>query len=213
MKDAKRRVMGEVPLEVELAERRKVIRKRNASTDDQITAEVKRLISEVMTLYASPPSIEEEIEARCNDIAARFGPPIMLATLLMVVPMLADRLAQKLGKQVIPNARRVVIESPYAGKVETNLRYLRAAMADCLRRGEAPFASHGLYTQPGMLDDDKPDERKLGIEAGFAWRSVADATIVYADLGITPGMAAGIEHAERDGRTVEYRRLGGEWAR
>ncbi len=41
--------------------------------------------------------------------------------------------------------RRVVIESPYAGDVERNLRYLRLAMADCLERGEAPYASHALY--------------------------------------------------------------------
>lgn len=75
--------------------------------------------------------------------------------------------------------KRVIIESPYAGDIDRNLRYLRACMADCLRRGEAPFASHGLYTQPGVLDDDKPDERKLGIEAGFAWRDVAEMTVVY----------------------------------
>lgn len=35
-------------------------------------------------------------------------------------------------------------ESPYAGDVNLNLRYLRAAMADCLRLGESPYASHGL---------------------------------------------------------------------
>ncbi len=54
--------------------------------------------------------------------------------------------------------RRVIIESPFAASngysVEENLAYLRAAMRDCLKRGEAPFASHGLYTQPGVLDDD-----------------------------------------------------------
>lgn len=47
----------------------------------------------------------------------------------------------------------VIIESPYAGDVDRNLEYLRAAMRDCLKRGEAPFASHALYTQPGVLDD------------------------------------------------------------
>ena len=99
--------------------------------------------------------------------------------------------------------RRVIIESPYAGNVEHNLRYLRACMADCLRRGEAPFASHGLYTQPGVLDDGKPDERRLGISAGFAWRAVAEATVVYADLGITPGMIDGIAHATAMNRPIE----------
>lgn len=40
--------------------------------------------------------------------------------------------------------RRVIIESPYHGNVERNLRYLRACLRDSLLRGEAPFASHGL---------------------------------------------------------------------
>lgn len=108
--------------------------------------------------------------------------------------------------------RRVIIESPYAGDVERNLRYLRACMADCLARGEAPFASHGLYTQPGVLDDDVPSERSLGIRAGFAWREVAEATVVYTDLGMSTGMRFGVEDAERMGRPVEHRKLGGEWA-
>lgn len=107
--------------------------------------------------------------------------------------------------------RRVIIESPYAGKtqreVEINLRYLRLCMHDALLKGEAPYASHGLYTQPGVLDDRDPDERKLGIDAGFAWRSVAGATVVYVDLGITEGMRYGIADAKKAGRPVEYRRL------
>lgn len=105
--------------------------------------------------------------------------------------------------------KRVIIESPYAGDVEFNLRYLRAAMRDCLLRGEAPFASHGLYTQPGVLDDNDPAERELGIQAGFAWRGIAMATVVYEDLGITRGMQAGIEHAHEFRHEVEYRSLKG----
>lgn len=107
--------------------------------------------------------------------------------------------------------RRVIIESPFAGNVDRNLHYLRACMADCLRRGEAPFASHGLYTQPGVLDDGKPEERDLGIIAGFTWRSVADTTVVYTDLGITRGMEAGIADAEQKGCPVEMRTIGGAW--
>lgn len=110
--------------------------------------------------------------------------------------------------------RLVVIESPYAGDEATNLEYLRACMADCLRRGEAPFASHGLYTQPGVLDDSKPEERKLGIAAGFAWRNMAEATVVYTDLGVSRGMVAGIKHAQTvDDHEIEYRELGGDWSR
>jgi hypothetical protein len=103
--------------------------------------------------------------------------------------------------------KRVIIESPYAGDVETNLRYLRAAMRDCLLRGEAPFASHGLYTQPGVLNDDIPAERQHGIEAGFAWRQASELTVVYHDLGMSRGMQSGIAGAEKLGKPIEYRSL------
>ena len=108
--------------------------------------------------------------------------------------------------------RLVIIESPYAGDIELNVRYARAAMADRLARGESPYASHLLYTQPGVLDDAIPDQRKLSIEAGFAWGEKADAVVVYEDLGVSRGMAAGVERAHLRGATVEWRRLGGEWA-
>lgn len=107
---------------------------------------------------------------------------------------------------------RVIIESPYAGDVDRNLRYLRACMADCFKRGEAPFASHGLYTQPGVLDDTIPDERKLGIEAGFDWGKAASKIVVYTDLGFSSGMMLGIEKASRRYKPIEFRHLGGEWA-
>lgn len=45
--------------------------------------------------------------------------------------------------------RRVVLESPFAGDVERNVRYAKACIRDCLSRGEAPIASHLLFTQPG----------------------------------------------------------------
>lgn len=107
--------------------------------------------------------------------------------------------------------RRVVIESPYAGDVERNLRYLRAAMRDCALRGESPYASHGLLTQEGVLDDNNPNERALGISLGLAWRDAADATVVYRDLGFSSGMRYGIADAERKGRPIEYRTLP-EWS-
>ena len=105
--------------------------------------------------------------------------------------------------------RLVILESPYAGDAPRNLAYARACMADCLARGESPYASHLLYTQPGVLDDSKPDERALGMAAGFAWGERADATVVYTDLGTSAGMVAGIERATVAGRAVELRTLAG----
>lgn len=104
----------------------------------------------------------------------------------------------------------VVIESPFAGEVEKNVRYARAALRDCLERGEAPYASHLLYTQDGVLDDTIPEEREHGIQAGFVFRDIAEKTVVYGDLGITKGMQYGIDHAEAQGHPIEYRSLP-EW--
>lgn len=101
----------------------------------------------------------------------------------------------------------VILESPYAGDIEANLTYLRRCMRDCLLRGEAPFASHGLYTQEGVLRDEVPEEREHGIQAGFAWRSVAKKTVVYLDLGTSKGMQYGIDHADKLGHEVEFRWL------
>lgn len=106
-----------------------------------------------------------------------------------------------------PDKRLVILESPYAGDVDANVTYARRALADSLHRGEAPIASHLLYTQPGVLDDTIPAERALGIDAGLAWGRVADATVMYADRGITPGMQHGIDRAAAEGRVVEIRYL------
>lgn len=101
----------------------------------------------------------------------------------------------------------VNIESPYAGDIARNLAYARSCMKDSLLKGEAPLASHLLYTQEGILDDAVPDERMLGIHAGFAWNSKADATVVYIDYGLSTGMKYGIEAALAAGRQIIYRTL------
>ena len=127
--------------------------------------------------------------------------------------------------------RRVIVESPFAGKntlsgfaldmdravrikIETtaNILYARAAVRDSVLRGEAPIASHLLLTQPGILNDDVPEERNLGIEAGLAWRDVADASAVYVDRGISGGMRYGIDLAGDSGLTCEQRSMPGDWS-
>lgn len=112
------------------------------------------------------------------------------------------------GRKEIP---LVLIESPFAGDVDRNIRYARACMRDSLLRGEYPFVMHLLYTQEGILDDDIPAERTLGIAAGLAWGKHARKTVVYTDLGITPGMEKGIQRARDEGREIEYRELD-SWA-
>ena len=105
----------------------------------------------------------------------------------------------------------VIIESPHAGDVERNVAYARAAPRDSLLRGEAPIASHLLYTQPGVLDDSIPDERRRGIEAGVSWGPLVAKVIFYDDLGWSPGMEAALTRHRFEKRTIEYRSLGGRW--
>ena len=111
-----------------------------------------------------------------------------------------------------------VIESPYAAQEEKdllrNINYARACMKDSFERGEIPFASHLLYTQPGILDDNIKEERNKGIEAGFYLAdNVADIIAVYTDLGITKGMKKGIENWKEKGKNLEYRALGDDWVK
>jgi hypothetical protein len=103
--------------------------------------------------------------------------------------------------------RLVIVESPYAGDIDRNVEYARACVRDSLARGEAPIASHLLYTQPGILKDEVPAERQWGIDAGLAWRAVAEASVVYTDEGISKGMEYGIKAAEAAGLPVEYRSI------
>lgn len=105
-----------------------------------------------------------------------------------------------------------VIESPYAATetttAEEHAAYLRRCLADSLARGEAPYASHGLYTQTGVLDDTNPKEREQGITVGFHWGNKAAQVAVYTDYGISEGMKQGIQRAKTAKQPVVYRQIG-----
>lgn len=101
----------------------------------------------------------------------------------------------------------VILESPYAGDVDRNIKYARACLRDSLKRGEAPIASHLLYTQEGVLDDHLPEERELGISAGLAWKDVAELHVFYIDHGYSSGMKAALEIAKQGFIPIEERRI------
>lgn len=112
--------------------------------------------------------------------------------------------------------RRVIVESPYAGKGPwplnvirrlLNIRYARKCVRDAVMRGEAPIASHLLLTQPGILLDRDPDERRMGIAAGLAWTEVCDAAVVYTDRGVSEGMLLGVEAHRDRGTIIEWRSI------
>lgn len=103
--------------------------------------------------------------------------------------------------------KRVIIESPYAGDIENNIKYAKKCVNDCLKRGEAPYASHLFFTQEGILDDLIPEERELGMKAGFVWGEAAELTAVYIDRGISSGMRRGVLAAKEVNRKIEIRTL------
>jgi|AntDeeMinimDraft_6_1070357.scaffolds.fasta_scaffold16508_2 hypothetical protein len=111
--------------------------------------------------------------------------------------------------------KKVLVESPFAGKGETeeerladmeaNITYARHCLNDCFQRDEAPYASHLLYPQEGILDDDDPEERQLGIDAGLLWGVEAEDTVVYLDRGFSTGMRYGLLRAIEIGRPFHLR--------
>ncbi len=59
----------------------------------------------------------------------------------------------------------VYIASPYAGDIENNIRFAKAACRLAMEEGSTPVAAHLLY--PQMLDDSIPEQRELGIRMGL----------------------------------------------
>lgn len=74
-----------------------------------------------------------------------------------------------------------------------NIVYARLAVLNSLSRGEAPFASHLLYTQVWSEQDDL---RAAGIKAGIEMHHRCDTVALYVDLGVSSGMRAADKNAE-----------------
>ena len=110
---------------------------------------------------------------------------------------------------IIPPPKLVVVESPFKATPyytqEQHRLYLLHCVADCIRRGEAPFASHIIL--PEVLSDDDEYERAMGIRCGYSWGKHADLVAVYGDLGISPGIKSAVEFYQSIGIPVEWRRL------
>lgn len=118
----------------------------------------------------------------------------------------------KICSELTSRADILDMGTSYELTVEDNIAYARACLHDCLvRHHEAPFASHLLYTQEGILDDTVASERKLGIEAGLEIGITAKKRIFYVDRGISSGMKWGFRFGTDLKQPVEIRMLKGEW--
>lgn len=116
--------------------------------------------------------------------------------------------------------RIVCLESPfkpsegdiakYAGRysaaelLRQNLAYARLALLNALKLGEAPLASHLLYTQ---VWSETADLRDAGIKAGIELHHRADLVALYVDLGTSGGMKLASDNARLVGTEITTRSI------
>lgn len=113
----------------------------------------------------------------------------------------------------------VMVESAFASNdrysQEENVAFARAVCRYITKRGHAPFASHLFYTQPGILDDNVPEERAHGIAAGLAWAEHADEIWICLRPGEEPsrGVMDAIHHHTYNGYSFRIMRftVGGQF--
>lgn len=96
----------------------------------------------------------------------------------------------------------VYIASPYAGDIENNIRFAKAACRLAMEEGSTPVAAHLLY--PQMLDDSIPEQRDLGIRMGLKLLE-ACSELWLCGSRISEGMQEELKAAWRHG--VPVRRI------
>ena len=95
----------------------------------------------------------------------------------------------------------VYVCSPFRGDVEHNAKQAQKYCRQISELGKIPIAPH-LYF-PQFLNDADPSERAKGISFGIAMMLFCDEVWVFGDV-ISEGMALEIEHANSQGKVVEY---------
>lgn len=98
----------------------------------------------------------------------------------------------------------VYIASPYAGDVENNIAYAKAACRYAMEQGCTPVAVHLLY--PQFLNDLIPEERELGIQMGLRVLKACDELWLCGEF-ISAGMQTEYQAAKELG--IPVRRVTG----
>lgn len=103
----------------------------------------------------------------------------------------------------------VYICSPYRAKddaeLDRNIDYAQALTRAVLLRGECPVTPHLYMTQ--CLDEDKPEEREIGLAAGTEILKKCDEVFVGAKYGISAGMKAELKAAAEAGIHIRFSEL------
>jgi len=96
--------------------------------------------------------------------------------------------------------KKVYIASPLGGDVHGNIERAKEYAKYALECGAAPVVPH-FYAL--ILDDNEPEERKLGLKAGQAVLTVCDEVWVFGGV-LSPGMKAEIELANQHDIKTRY---------
>ena len=86
----------------------------------------------------------------------------------------------------------IYVASPYQGDIKKNIEYAKQACRYALNEGNAFFCPHLLYSQ--ILDDNNPEERRLGIKIGKEFLAKCDELWAFGGH-ISQGMFEEIEFA------------------
>lgn len=108
----------------------------------------------------------------------------------------------------------VMIESPYSGDIEENVKYAYDCLHDSyFNHNEAPFASHLQWTK---LDPyrknvehipDTEEGRKRALEKCRAIRKQIGTVVFYTDRGMSSGMKLAEKEAQEDKLVIFYRTI------
>lgn len=90
----------------------------------------------------------------------------------------------------------VYIASPYAGDVEKNVEFAKAACRYAVAEGHTPIAVHLMY--PRFLNDGDPEERSKGLRMGLRVLLACDELWLCGDH-LSIGMQEEKEFAEKLG--------------
>lgn len=94
----------------------------------------------------------------------------------------------------------IYICSPYRGEVKRNKEYARELTRKAIDNGFVPVTVHLYLTE--ALDDNKPDERAKGMEAGQTILDNCKFILVGGRYGISEGMASEIKRAMENGTII-----------
>jgi hypothetical protein len=97
--------------------------------------------------------------------------------------------------------KTIYVCSPYRGDRKKNLENAAGYARQIIFDGNTPIVPHLFYAD--VLDDDKENERKIGMNTGLRLMDLCDELWAFGDI-ISEGMNAEIEYAVSLGIPINY---------